>query len=402
MRAKEYIEINKGKFEFAEQITAILHHCADLRADLSKTIKFFDCYLSTFENLQRFLTNSCVPKIKKESFWKLLREELQSAIKADKSYTYLYQRLLQEKDMLNNLVPTDEIKECICRQFEDYPKTTIDDFLNTETNQQYFESIKDEFAKSDDILNVFNTACEIFDTVRVQMCTPVQASYYFKEYNYQSDRHKCFILPLVAEYLNSYDYDLTAAQVKNKQKVSEELSKYIAKSINPQSEIVKAKSYWHFFQNTLKITVTDKEKLALLINKQTEFNQMPECERQIYGANFGHNCQLEIDKIRQLQALNINADEETTNEKQETKRTLKVTTDVLIAILKKAGFTANSDNTKLARLISYLTDFSEEKIRQRFTYTDELTSYHKAEVEAINKILADINANISIEYNKQR
>lgn len=292
MRAKEYIEIHKSKLEFSEQEQAILEHCADLRADLSKTIKFFDCYLSTFENLQRFLNNSHVPKIKKESFWKLLREELQSAIKADKSYTYICQRLLQKKDMLSNLIPADEIKECICRQFEDYPKTTIDDFLNIETNQQYFESIKDEFTKSDVILNVFNTAYEIFDTVRVQMCKPVHASYYFKEYPYQSDRHKYFVLPLVAEYLNSYDYDLTAAQVKNKQTVSEELSKYIAKSINPQSEIVKGKSYWHFFQNTLKITVTDKEKLALLINKQTEFNQMPECERQIYGDDFGRNCQL--------------------------------------------------------------------------------------------------------------
>jgi hypothetical protein len=85
------------------------------------------------------------------------------------------------------------------------------------------------------------------------------------------------------------------------QRISEELSKYIAQTINPQSEIVKAKSSWHFFQNTLKITVTDKEKLALLINKQTEFNQMPESERQIYGVDFGRNCQLEIDKIRQLQ-----------------------------------------------------------------------------------------------------
>jgi hypothetical protein len=97
MRAKKYIEIHKGKLEFAEQITAILAHCSDLRADLSKTIKFYDCYLSTFENLQRFLTNSRVPKIKKESFWKLLREELQPAIKADKSYSYLYQRIVQEK-----------------------------------------------------------------------------------------------------------------------------------------------------------------------------------------------------------------------------------------------------------------------------------------------------------------
>jgi hypothetical protein len=402
MRAKEYIEIHKGKLEFAEQIGAILHHCADLRADLSKTIKFFDCYLSTFENLQRFLTNSRVPKIKKESFWKLLREELQPAIKADKSYSYLYHCVSQEQDILSNHAPPEEIRTCIARQFEDYPKQFIDDFVSTEPNNQYYENISDIFTSSDDILYLFNTAHEIFDNVRVLMHKPIQASYYCKDFQYKNEKHKYFILPLVAEYLNSYNYDLTTAQIKNKQKVSEALSKYIAQSIDPQNEIVKEKSYWRFFQNTLKITVTDKEKLSLLITRQTEFNQMPECERQIYGADFGRNCQLEIDKIRQLQALNINADEEPANEKQEHKRTLKVTTDVLIELLKKAGLLASSDNTKIAKLISYLTGFSEEKIRQRFTYTDELTSYHKAEVETVNKILSDINSNISIEYNKQR
>jgi hypothetical protein len=401
MRAKEYIEINKGKLEFAGQIGAILLHCADLRADLSKTIKFFDCYLSTFENLQRFLTNSRVPKIKKESFWKLLREELQPAIKADKSYSYLYHCVSQEQDILSKHTPLEEIRACIARQFEDYPKQFIDDFVNAEPNNQYYENISDIFTNSDDILYLFNTAYEIFDNVRVLMHKPIQASYYCKDFQYKTERHKYFILPLVAEYLNSYDYDLTAVQIKNKQKVSEALGKYIAQSIDPQNEIVKEKSYWRFFQNTLKITVTDKEKLSLLITKQTEFNQMPEAERQIYGADFGRNCQLEIDKIIQLKALNINVEESST-EKSGNKRTLKVTTDVLIAILKKAGIYPNNDNTKIARLINYLTDFSEEKIRQRLTYPDELTSFHKEEVGTINKILSDINTNISIEYNKKR
>ena len=402
MRAKEYIETHKSKLEFTEQITAILEHCADLRADFSKTIKFYDCYLSTFEKLTRFLINSQVQEIKKEYFWKLLREELLSAIKTDKSYSYLYQRLLWEQDLLDNVISADEIKSCISQQFEDYPRDCIDDFMNTEFNQEYFEGINDEFEKSDDILNVFNTAYEIFDNIRVQMCKPIQASYYFKEYPYKSDQQRHFILPLVAAFLNNYDYDLIDSQRKNKQKVSDELSKYIAKNINPQSEIVKAKSYWHYFQNTLKITVSDKEKLALLIIKQTEFNQMPESERQIYGADFGRNCQLEIDKIRELQTLSIGNEEEI-SEKGYAKRTFKVTTDVLMLLLQQAGISAASDDkAKIARLIGYLTNFSEEKIRQRLSNPDELTSYHKDEVENINKILKDLNANMSVIYNKQR
>ena len=58
-------------------------------------------------------------------------------------------------------------------------------------------------------------------------------------------------------------------------------------------------------------------------------------------------------------------------EKSGIKRTLKVTTDVLMSLLKKAGISAASDDkAKIARLISYLTNFSEEKIRQRLSNTD--------------------------------
>jgi hypothetical protein len=95
--------------------------------------------------------------------------------------------------------------------------------------------------------------------------------------------------------------------------------------------------------------------------------------------------------------------EQNNSEKSGPKRTQKVTTDVLMLLLQKSGISAGSDDkAKMARLIAYLTDFSEEKIRQRLSNADELTSYHREEVEAINKILAELNSNISIKYNKQR
>ena len=84
-------------------------------------------------------------------------------------------------------------------------------------------------------------------------------------------------------------------------------------------------------------------------------------------------------------------------------RTMKVTTDVLIELLDKAGFNENnSDKTKISKFIAYITGFSENTIRQRMTNREELTSKHKDEVEKINKILSELNIDISIKYNKKR
>jgi hypothetical protein len=90
-------------------------------------------------------------------------------------------------------------------------------------------------------------------------------------------------------------------------------------------------------------------------------------------------------------------------ENSDTSRSQKITTDVLLMLCNRAGITtAAADKTKIARLVSYLTGFSEEKIRQRLSNPDELTSYHKEEIQQINKIFSDLNCDISIKYNKRR
>lgn len=110
-----------------------------------------------------------------------------------------------------------------------------------------------------------------------------------------------------------------------------------------------------------------------------------------------------IDRKIQILQQPSHTSEKDNPQKNGTIRTLKVTTDVLILLLQKSGISAVSDDkAKMARLISYLTGFSEEKIRQRLSNTEELTSYYRTEVETINKILAELNSNISIKYNKQR
>ena len=106
---------------------------------------------------------------------------------------------------------------------------------------------------------------------------------------------------------------------------------------------------------------------------------------------------------RKIQLLKLSADTpQNNNETDKAKRTLKVTTDALFAILKKAGLVTENDNTKIPKLISYLTNFSAEQIRQRLSNPDELTSYHRPEIENINNIFKELNSNISISYNKHR
>ena len=128
---------------------------------------------------------------------------------------------------------------------------------------------------------------------------------------------------------------------------------------------------------------------------------------------FTRNTQIKIARgLRVLLNLNqlyyANASTETTSpilpdDFCEKGRTMKITTDVLIELLNKIGINENnSDKTKIAKLISYLTGFSENTIRQRLCNKEELTSKHKDEIEKVNKILSGLNMEISIKYNSNR
>ena len=105
-------------------------------------------------------------------------------------------------------------------------------------------------------------------------------------------------------------------------------------------------------------------------------------------------------KWKKDSAEEVNAEIE---EEGKTERSLKVTTDVLSKLLQQAGISAvSTDKAKMARLIGYLSGFSDEKIRKRLSNPEELTSYHKEEVEYINNILSSVKCEISIKYNKHR
>lgn len=110
-----------------------------------------------------------------------------------------------------------------------------------------------------------------------------------------------------------------------------------------------------------------------------------------------------LEKLADLEEK-IDANAKPVDEKEDILRTMKVTTDVLEKILAKAGVKKgnNADATDLSKLIAYLTGFSSNTIRQRFSNKEELTSAHSQEIKNINQLLKKLNLEIVIDYNKYR
>ena len=74
------------------------------------------------------------------------------------------------------------------------------------------------------------------------------------------------------------------------------------------------------------------------------------------------------------------------------KRTLCLgaATDLLLILLKKANIASYADNTKMANLISLVTDYSKDKIRQRLSNCAPLARQHQPEAVAANRVLESL------------
>jgi len=87
-----------------------------------------------------------------------------------------------------------------------------------------------------------------------------------------------------------------------------------------------------------------------------------------------------------------------TSKKIRNHRTMEVTTNLLLEMLKNINVNKTSiDATKISDFISYITNYSNETIRQYMSkHSNELTIRQAEEIKKINQLLKDINANISI------
>jgi hypothetical protein len=63
--------------------------------------------------------------------------------------------------------------------------------------------------------------------------------------------------------------------------------------------------------------------------------------------------------------------------------------------------TAHNDLSKICKLISFLTGNSYNSIYNELQKGVFFSNYHKKQIDEANKIIAELNASISIDKNKQ-
>lgn len=399
MRAKDYIEYNRANLKFATEVKGTLDRFADFRTNLSKTNRHYKQHIENAEKWAAFMDKCLKIQVKPENHWDFI-QDLEKAIATDTSFVYLY-HCINKTDILTSEVTTPaKIDTEIVNQYEDYPKEYIDDYLTNKTNAVFIETIEKRNYTESQELDIYNSAYRLFDEIRQQLQKPKHASHIYKEYKGESEQITDDTLRLLSIFVHDYNHDFSTEQKDRLNQIADQLGKFIQQRNNQKLANSEAHEKWNILLETVENMVSDTERTKLLISERTRFLQLPKDEQQKIDADFANKCQLEIDKIERIQKLSCNESENV--QSKGNSRCLKVTSETILLILKKAGITTIADNTKIASLIGYLTGFSAETIRKRLSNTEELTSKHKEEVEYVNTILKGLNIEESITYNKQR
>jgi hypothetical protein len=361
MRAKEYIEINKSSIQYIDDIRRVVADLMPLRKDKEATDKYYNRFLLSDwrhnvyqKELHEYQLNNNIQAIEPRleqfdgeiphSEAPAFRNQLFEVIKGDASFGYLFYQLGVEKNKKSafhkskpiQCVPDDNaIVTAIQRYRDDYPKKSIDEYLDDSFNYEQYNFLTENNIFSDDaefLLVYFNTAYLVYDKIRCLKNKMSEVSQYCSQFEFADDSQKYWILSFVIRMVDEFE-------------------------------------------------MQDK--------------QLGRCKNEI--------CKIIRPTEKQLYPNGIGAEKQDIAEAEQTQRTLKVTADVLLSILNKSGISSLSDDkAKMARLIGYLTGFSVERIRQRLSNTEELTSRHKDEVEYVNKLLKELNCDISIKYNNKR
>ena len=103
-------------------------------------------------------------------------------------------------------------------------------------------------------------------------------------------------------------------------------------------------------------------------------------------------------RTRELTAVSVtpNVQEETT------KGSNKIRTAVILELLDKLGKGKSfNDLSKICRLVAYLTGGSYDKIYNDAQARIQFTSYHKKEIDEVNKILSDLSLGIQLKKDKE-
>lgn len=399
MRAKDFIAYNISTLIFADELKTTIDRFLDCRTNYSMTSRHYTSHLKESDKWVKFIEKCLNKKIDIQKHWAFM-QELETCISTDLSFSYLQGCIANKTKAEKNVITSEQIEQYISNQYENYPRTCIDDYLTNSINASFVETIDSRDYTEQQELDIFNSAYRLFDEIRQQLQKIRHTAHIYKEFRMDTEQMKDDVLRLLSFYIHDYKYDITDFQREKLDTISNDLGKYIQQRNNKHISNFEAKEKWKTLKFTIDNMISDEEKLKMLISEKTEFLQLPIDEQKQIDIHFAEKCQLEIDKIKEIRSITLSNSDGDNNKDYTIKRTMKVTSDAVLLLLKELKATQHTDNTVIAAFTSYLTGFSAEKIRQRLSNAEELTYKHKSEVDFVNDLFSKLKIKKSIIYNK--
>jgi uncharacterized coiled-coil protein SlyX len=118
--------------------------------------------------------------------------------------------------------------EDVCKKYkEDYPKASLADYLLDDDNRTIFSNKRCDLQKDEEWwLCAFNKAYEIFDLIRAKVSDPFKSQYIVKNIFFNDKLLESTIVGIVKSLIDNYSYDLTDAQKKKFEMLSDNIDEY--------------------------------------------------------------------------------------------------------------------------------------------------------------------------------
>lgn len=250
MRAKEYLEINKKKIYHYDLVKKAVYDLYSLRNNKRQTEAYFNQYLfadARYRSHAQYYADKTPSAIFNESENEIdktiahkVRMEILNVISGDDTFIFAYNiiALGANKYDDNHPIMTVNLKEenlntvsyieDVCKKYkEDYPKTSLADYLLDDDNRAIFYNKRCDLLKDEEWwLCAFNKAYEIFDRLRVKISDPFKAQYIVKNIYFNDKVLESTIVGIIKSLIDNYTYDLTDAQKKKFEMLSDNINGY--------------------------------------------------------------------------------------------------------------------------------------------------------------------------------
>jgi len=245
MRANDKIRLRECNEQFYKILKRVIYEFNYYRNDQSGTESMFNLYLLQ-NNPSKWNPNELKDSELKNTVNELgipydsashFRDLLFNAVENDKSYGYLFYLLACEKQRTDpyyeinpiDCIPDKElIEETIYNYQDDYPKKSLEEFLTyCDFNYSFYKKYKKKDHTNDFWFSVFFISYNLFDEARTLLFTPFTAIEILKELVVEDENEKIFIITLVSQLLEQYNFDLTHEQARGKKILVDEITDYL-------------------------------------------------------------------------------------------------------------------------------------------------------------------------------